>query len=188
MDCCFNPNIKILRIDSSARGDGSETRALRDALIGHIEATANTTVTHRDLAVDTPNFVNKAWVGANFTDPDGALPHRQKSREGENIGCPEVEAVISNHPRVSECAVFGLPDERLCETVAAAVMVASTELLTVGNIQSHVGEHLARFKVPEHVWISKDHLPRTASGKIFKRVLRDGALEKMKVDRAVRAG
>jgi len=89
---------------------------------------------------------------------------------------------------VSECAVFGLPDERLCETVAAAVMVASAELLTVGDIQSYVGEHLARFKVPEQVWISKDHLARTASGKIFKRVLRDGALEKIKVDRAVRAG
>ena len=50
-----NRNIKILRIDSSARGDGSETRALSDALIGRIEATANTTVTHRDLAVDAPD-------------------------------------------------------------------------------------------------------------------------------------
>ncbi len=64
-----NRNIKILRIDSSARRDGSETRALSDALIGRIEATVNTTVTHRDLAVDAPSLVNEAWVGANFTDP-----------------------------------------------------------------------------------------------------------------------
>ncbi len=101
-------------------------------------------------------------------------------RGGENIGCPEVEAVIFNHPKVSECAVFGLPDERLGETVAAAVMVAPTELLTVGDIQSYVGEHLARFKVPEYIWIYQDHLPRTASGKIFKRGLRDEALAKMR--------
>ena len=78
----------------------------------------------------------------------------------------------------------GIPDERLGETVAAAVMVTPTELLTVGDIQSYVGEHLARFKVPEHVWIYEDHLPRTASGKIFKRGLRDEVLEKMKMDGA----
>ena len=65
-----NRNIQILRIDSSARRDGSETRALSDALIGRIEATANTTMTRRDLAVDAPSLVNEAWVGANFTDPD----------------------------------------------------------------------------------------------------------------------
>ncbi len=63
-----NRNIQILRIDSSARRDGSETRALSDALIGRIEATANTTMTRRDLAVDAPSLVNEAWVGANFTD------------------------------------------------------------------------------------------------------------------------
>ncbi len=106
-------------------------------------------------------------------------------RGGENIGCPEVEAVIFNHPKVSECAVFGIPDERLGETVAAAVMVTPNELLTVGDIQSYVGEHLARFKVPEHVWIYEDHLPRTASGKIFKRGLRDEVLQTMKVGEAV---
>ncbi len=65
-----NSSIKILRIDSSARRDASETRALSDALIDRLEATADTTVTHRDLAVDAPDFVNEAWVGANFTDPD----------------------------------------------------------------------------------------------------------------------
>jgi long-chain acyl-CoA synthetase len=103
-------------------------------------------------------------------------------RGGENIGCPEVEAVIFNHAKVAECAVFGLPDERLGETVAAAVMVKPAELLTVGDIQSFVGEHLARFKVPEHVWIYEEQLPRTASGKIFKRGLRAEALERLKLD------
>ena len=66
--------------------------------------------------------------------------------------------------------------------MAAAVMVKPTELLTVGDIKSYVGEHLARFKVPEHVWIYEDHLPRTASGKIFKRGLRVEALEKLKIE------
>jgi FMN-dependent NADH-azoreductase len=65
-----NPSINILRIDSSARRDDSETRALNDAFISRIGATADTTVTHRDLATDLPNFVNETWVGANFTDPN----------------------------------------------------------------------------------------------------------------------
>ena len=94
-------------------------------------------------------------------------------RGGENVGCPEVEAIIFSHPKVQECAVFGLPDNRLGETVAAVVMVKPNESLTEGDIKSHVGEHLARFKVPEHVWIYKEQLLRTASGKIFKRELRE---------------
>lgn len=64
-----NPSIKILRIDSSARRDDSETRALTDAFINRIGATADTSVIHRDLAADQPNFVNDTWVDANFTDP-----------------------------------------------------------------------------------------------------------------------
>ncbi len=51
-----NPSINILRIDSSARKDGSETRALNDAFITRIGAIADTTVIHRDLAADLPYF------------------------------------------------------------------------------------------------------------------------------------
>ncbi|MDH3642858.1 MAG: acyl--CoA ligase [Gammaproteobacteria bacterium] len=97
-------------------------------------------------------------------------------RGGENIGCQEVEAAIYDHPAVAECAVFGVPDERLGETVAAVIMVKGGELLTAGDIQSHVGEHLARFKVPQHVWTRKEQLPRTASGKIYKRGLREESI------------
>ena len=63
---------------------------------------------------------------------------------------PKVEAVIFHHAKVQECAVFGIPDERLGERVAAAVMVKPAELLTEGVIQSYVGEHLARFRSRVH--------------------------------------
>ena len=66
----INPSINILRIDSSARTDGSETRALNDAFISRIGAIADTTVIHRDLTADLPYFVNEIWVGAAFTDPN----------------------------------------------------------------------------------------------------------------------
>ena len=87
-----NPSIKILRIDSSARRDGSETRALNDALISRIEATADTTVIHRDLAADTPGFVNEAWVGANFTDPDARSDTQSAALAASDALVAELEA------------------------------------------------------------------------------------------------
>jgi len=87
-----NPSIKILRIDSSARRNGSETRALNDALISRIEATADTTVIHRDLAADAPGFVNEAWVGANFTDPDARSDAQAAELAGSDALVAELEA------------------------------------------------------------------------------------------------
>ncbi len=87
-----NPSIKILRIDSSARRDGSETRALNDALISRIEASADTTVIHRDLAADAPGFVNEAWVGANFTDPDARSDTQSAELAASDALVAELEA------------------------------------------------------------------------------------------------
>ena len=100
-------------------------------------------------------------------------------RGGENIGCQEVEAVLYQHPDVAECAVFGVPDARLGEAVAAVVMPRPGADLAVEALQRYAGEHLAQFKIPEHVWLREDRLPRTASEKIFKRSLRDEAIKEL---------
>jgi len=106
-------------------------------------------------------------------------------RGGENIGCQEVEAAIYDHPSVSECAVFGVPDERLGEAIAAVVMVKPNMMLQPDDVRAHVAVHLARFKVPEHVWVRTEQLPRIASGKIYKRGLRDEAIVKLAATRKV---
>ena len=98
-------------------------------------------------------------------------------RGGENIGCQEVEAVLYGHPNVQEAAVFGVPDERLGETLAAVVVAKPGTALTADDVQVFAAEHVARFKVPDHVWIRTERLPRIASEKIFKRGLRDEAIE-----------
>ena len=72
-------------------------------------------------------------------------------RGGENIGCQEVEAVLYEHPAVQEAAVFGVPDERLGETLAAAVVVKRGMSLTGAEVQAFAADHLAKFKVPDHV-------------------------------------
>ena len=100
-------------------------------------------------------------------------------RGGENIGCQEVEAVLYEHPAVQEAAVFGVPDERLGETLAAAVVVRRGMSLTSAEVQAFAADHLAKFKVPDHVWIRSERLPRIASEKIFKRGLRAEAIERL---------
>ena len=98
-------------------------------------------------------------------------------RGGENIGCQEVEAVLYEHPAILEAAVFGVPDERLGETVATVVVVRPGMTLTIEDVQAFAAEHLARFKVPDHVLLRTERLPRIASEKIFKRGLREEAIE-----------
>ena len=94
-------------------------------------------------------------------------------RAGENVYCAEVEAAIYEHPAVYEAAVFGVPHERLGEEVAATVYVRPGESLTVEELQAHVKERLAPFKVPTRVAIVDEALPRNPAGKILKRELRD---------------
>ncbi len=98
-------------------------------------------------------------------------------RAGENIGCIEVEAAIAEHPAVYEVAVFGLPHDRLGEELACAVYVKPGETTTAGEIQSHVGERLAAFKVPSVVELRDEMLPRSPQGKILKRLIRDELTE-----------
>jgi long-chain acyl-CoA synthetase len=98
-------------------------------------------------------------------------------RGGENIGCGQVEAALLRHPDVYEAAVYALPDERLGEEVSATIFAAAS--IDLGALRAFLGEHLARFEVPRYIRISSEPLPRTASGKILKRELREEALVAM---------
>jgi len=93
-------------------------------------------------------------------------------RGGENIYAAEVEAALYEHPDVTEAAIIGVPHDRLGEEVGAVVRVREGSTLSVDDVRAHVGARLAGFKVPTHVWISTDELPRNATGKVLKRELR----------------
>ncbi|MEH6516067.1 MAG: class I adenylate-forming enzyme family protein [Halioglobus sp.] len=93
-------------------------------------------------------------------------------RAGENISCVEVEAAIYTHPDILEAAVFGLPDERLGESVGAAVVLKAGASLDAATLAGFLVDQLAGFKIPAHIWFRDEQLPRIASGKIFKRQLK----------------
>ena len=88
---------------------------------------------------------------------------------GENIYCAEVERVIGAMPGISECAAFGIPDQRLGELLVA---VAVGSGISEDAIKSEVGEKLARYKAPGRVVLVSDSLPRNAVGKVDKIKLR----------------
>jgi acyl-CoA synthetase (AMP-forming)/AMP-acid ligase II len=113
-----------------------------------------------------------------YLDEDGYLfiVDRKKDiiiRGGENISCQEVEAAIYEHADVNECAVFGLPDERLGEVVGAVIWVKPGSTVDDGAMCSFLSERLAPYKVPYKIWMSNAALPKLGSEKIDKVSLRN---------------
>ena len=94
-------------------------------------------------------------------------------RGGENVYCAEVEAALYEHPAVHEAAVFGVPHERLGEEVAAVVVPRTGAAVSADELQAHVRERLAGFKVPSRIAVWDQPLPRNPAGKVLKRDLRD---------------
>ena len=92
-------------------------------------------------------------------------------RGGENVYCSEVEAALFKHPAVAECAVFAVPDERLGEDVGAAVFPAPGTNPAAAELREFCKDKLAAFKIPRHIWVLDEPLPRNASGKFVKREL-----------------
>jgi long-chain acyl-CoA synthetase len=94
-------------------------------------------------------------------------------RGGENIGCGAVEAALLEHPLVLEASVYAVPDQRLGEEVGATVYTSAP--LDEDALREFLVPHLARFEIPRYFHFAGESLPRTASGKILKRQLREEA-------------
>jgi long-chain acyl-CoA synthetase len=92
---------------------------------------------------------------------------------GENVYSGEVEAVISAHPAVREVAVFGIPDRQWGELVAACVVLKPGNLLSISDLNAYCRRSLANYKIPRRVEFSQGDLPKSGSGKILKRILRE---------------
>ena len=92
---------------------------------------------------------------------------------GENVYSGEVEAVIYQHPAVSEAAVFGIPDPQWGELVMAVVRLKPGKTLSANELIAHCRRSLGNYKVPRRVEFWETELPKSGSGKILKRTLRD---------------
>ncbi|HEV3354462.1 MAG TPA: AMP-binding protein [Acidimicrobiales bacterium] len=91
---------------------------------------------------------------------------------GMNIYPAEIEAVLYQHPDVMDVGVFGIPDDEWGEKVHAVVQAKAGRTIDMADIEGFAAERLAGYKRPRS-WEFRDELPRTESGKLLKRVLRD---------------
>jgi fatty-acyl-CoA synthase len=94
---------------------------------------------------------------------------------GENVFPAEVENALYEHPAVADCAVIGVPDPRWGEVGRAFVVVREGHRLDQAEVEQFLSTRLARYKLPRSL-LCVDSLPRTASGKLDKKVLRAGHL------------
>jgi long-chain acyl-CoA synthetase len=100
---------------------------------------------------------------------------RQKDliiRGGENIASVEIESVLHDHAAVLDAAVVGVPHAQLGEEVGAVVQVRDPASVSAEQLQAYVRSRLAGFKVPSHIRISTQPLPRNPQGKVLKAEVR----------------
>lgn len=134
---------------------------------------------------DDPEATAKAFAGGWFhsgdaavVHPDGYIEIRDRFKDviisgGENISSIEVEGALLRHPAVLEVAVVGMPHEKWGESPNAFIVLRAGASATEADLRAFAREQLAHFKVPSAFRFVSE-LPKTATGKIQKYVLRGG--------------
>jgi fatty-acyl-CoA synthase len=132
-----------------------------------------------------PEATARAFEGGRFhsgdaavVHPDGYIEIRDRIKDviisgGENISSVEVEGVLLRHPAVQEAAVVGMPDVKWGEAPYAFVVLKEGQSATEEELRTFVRDRMAHFKVPKSFTFVAE-LPKTATGKIQKYVLRSG--------------
>jgi acyl-CoA synthetase (AMP-forming)/AMP-acid ligase II len=134
-----------------------------------------------DPAANKAAFTADGWLRSGdlgHLTPTGHLTVTGRAKDliiraGLNLAPAAIEDVLARHPRVAEVAVVGVADRRYGERPAAFVVLREPGQLSLADVRRHFEQAgVARQKTPEYV-VVRDSMPRTASGKIAKRLLKD---------------
>ena len=170
----FNVEVEIRDPDGKPlpRGEVGEVVTRGDHLmIGYFKDPTATSASYKS---DDGWF----WTGdLGYMDEDGFIVLVDRSKDvlvqgGENIFPLEIEQILYQHPAVLECAVFGVPDERLGEVPAAHVVARTGVAVTAEELVEFCVTRLARHKRPRRIELV-GALPKTAVGKIQKHKIRE---------------
>ena len=133
-----------------------------------------------DRPDETAEVIRNGWLHTGDLarmDEDGYIYVVERKKDmiisgGKNIYCPEVEEVLYRHPAVLEATVFGIPDDYWGEAVKAAVALKPGKEVTEEELIEFCAQSISGWKKPKSVDFLKE-LPKSPTGKIIKRVLRD---------------
>ena len=166
------------------REDGTEV-AWDDQEVGEIIVKGDSvTPGYWHLPEETAKALKDGWLHTGdlaVVDSEGYVNIVDRKKDmivtgGENVYSTEVENILYEHPAILEAAVIGIPDEKWGEAVHACVVLKEGETATEEEIIAFCKENLARYKAPKSVEFLSA-LPRTGSGKIYKKGLRDKYLK-----------
>ena len=133
-------------------------------------------------AIDPAGWLYSGDLGQMDADGYLRITGRRKDmiiRGGENIYPREIEDFLFTHPKIAEVAVFGVPDERLGEQVAAWIQLHSGETASAEEIRQFCKDEIAHFKIPKYIRFV-DKLPMTITGKAQKFKMREAMQEQFK--------
>ncbi|HEU5180560.1 MAG TPA: AMP-binding protein [Candidatus Polarisedimenticolia bacterium] len=164
--------------------DEAGAEVLRDGqAVGEIQARGPTvTPGYWNNPAETAASFEEGWLKTGdlaVIGPEGYLTIVDRMKDlintgGEKVYSLEVENALAAHPQVAESAVVAVPHPELGEAVLAVVVLRSPEAASPEELIAHCARHLTYFKVPKAIRIVVE-LPKTASGKVLKRALREKA-------------
>jgi acyl-CoA synthetase (AMP-forming)/AMP-acid ligase II len=168
----FYMEIKLIDEDGNEVGPeelGEVLIRAQNVMLGYWDKPEETAKAIRDDWLYTGDIAKK--------DEEGYLYIMDRKKDmiisgGENIYPAEIEDFLLSHPKIADAGVIGFPDEQWGEAVRAVVVVAEGEELTEAEVIGFCKGNIGRFKIPKSV-VFVEALPRTPTGKILKRVLRD---------------
>ncbi len=162
------------------REDGTDVE-MNDREVGEIIVKGDSvTKGYWKLPEETNKAIKNGWLYTGdlaVIDSEGYVNIVDRKKDmiitgGENVYSTEVENVLYQHPKVLEAAVFGVPDEKWGEAVHAAIVLKPGETATEEEIITFCKERIAGYKAPKGITFLSE-LPRTGSGKIYKKGLRE---------------
>jgi len=164
-----------LRVASLSTGE-----ALPAGEVGEIQARSPSVMAGYLPADANADAFADGWYrtgDVGWLEPEGWVHLTDRAKEmikvsGFQVAPAEIETVLLGHADVVDCAVFGIPDERVGEVPVAAVQVRAGAAVTPGALQELVATSLATYKGVRHV-VFVDAVPRLPSGKALRRTLRD---------------